>query len=73
LKQIDHKRNETKTFFPEIVMASTTEKNQELLDQDFYETSTDVKVVSSFDDMGLKEDLVRGIYAYSYRSSKFRF
>lgn len=30
-----------------------------------FETSADVKVVSTFDSMGLKEDLVRGIYAYS--------
>ena len=30
-----------------------------------FETSEGVKVVNSFDDMGLKEDLVRGIYAYS--------
>ena len=31
-----------------------------------FETSTDVKVVASFDKMGLKEDLLRGIYAYGY-------
>ncbi len=30
-----------------------------------FETSTEVKVIQSFDDMGLKEDLIRGIYAYS--------
>lgn len=29
-----------------------------------FETSEDVKVVSSFDQMGLKETLLRGIYAY---------
>ena len=40
---------------------------QQLLgDQDSYETSAGVKVVSSFDDMGLKEELVRGIYAYNF-------
>lgn len=33
-----------------------------------FETSEGVKVVNSFDDMGLKEDLVRGIYAYSKRN-----
>ena len=32
--------------------------------QDF-ETSGDVKVISTFDDLSLKEDLLRGIYAYS--------
>ncbi|TPX65627.1 hypothetical protein CcCBS67573_g08072 [Chytriomyces confervae] len=31
-----------------------------------FETSTSVKVVSTFDQMGLKEDLLRGIYAYSW-------
>ncbi|KAI9209556.1 DEAD box ATP-dependent RNA helicase [Polychytrium aggregatum] len=31
-----------------------------------FETSGDVKVVSSFDQMGLKEDLLRGIYAYNF-------
>ena len=30
-----------------------------------FETSGGVKVVTSFDQMGLKEDLLRGIYAYS--------
>nr|KAJ3422293.1 Eukaryotic initiation factor 4A-III [Polyrhizophydium stewartii] len=31
-----------------------------------FETSEDVKVVTSFDQMGLKEDLLRGIYAYNF-------
>lgn len=31
-----------------------------------FETSKDVKVVNSFDKMGLKEDLLRGIYAYGF-------
>lgn len=39
-----------------------TKQDAELL----FETSSDVKVISSFDDMGLKEDLVRGIYAYNF-------
>ena len=30
-----------------------------------FESSESVKVVSTFDDLGLKEDLLRGIYAYS--------
>ena len=30
-----------------------------------FETSGDVKVITTFDQMGLKEDLLRGIYAYS--------
>ena len=29
-----------------------------------YETSNDVKVVTTFDSMGLKEDLLRGVYSY---------
>ncbi|ORY00927.1 ATP-dependent RNA helicase FAL1 [Basidiobolus meristosporus CBS 931.73] len=31
-----------------------------------FETSEDVKVVSTFDQLGLKEDLLRGIYAYNF-------
>ncbi|KAJ3394349.1 RNA helicase [Chytriomyces hyalinus] len=31
-----------------------------------FETSTSVKMVSTFDQMGLKEDLLRGIYAYNF-------
>ncbi|KAJ3017979.1 UNVERIFIED_CONTAM: RNA helicase [Siphonaria sp. JEL0065] len=31
-----------------------------------FETSANVKVVSSFDQMGLKEDLLRGVYAYNF-------
>ena len=31
-----------------------------------FETSNEVKVINSFDDMGLKEDLVRGVYAYNF-------
>lgn len=34
-------------------------------DKIVFETSEDVKIVSTFDDMNLKEDLMRGIYAYS--------
>ena len=29
-----------------------------------FETSDNVEVLKSFDSMGLKEDLIRGIYAY---------
>ncbi|KAJ1939645.1 RNA helicase, partial [Linderina macrospora] len=31
-----------------------------------FETSKGIKVVATFDDMGLKEDLLRGIYAYNF-------
>lgn len=30
-----------------------------------FDTSESVKVYDTFDEMGLKEDLLRGIYAYS--------
>lgn len=30
-----------------------------------FETSEEVKVAPTFDSMGLKEDLLRGVYAYS--------
>lgn len=29
-----------------------------------FETSEDVEVISTFDTMGLREELLRGIYAY---------
>ncbi|KAJ1657527.1 RNA helicase [Dispira simplex] len=31
-----------------------------------FETSDDVKIVSKFDQMGLKEDLLRGVFAYNF-------
>ena len=36
-----------------------------LLQKLIFESSEAVSVVSTFDDLGLKEDLLRGIYAYS--------
>jgi ATP-dependent RNA helicase len=33
-----------------------------------FDTSEEVKVVPTFDTMGLKEDLLRGIYAFSKSS-----
>jgi ATP-dependent RNA helicase len=48
-------------FFRTMSGKFDTEQDSEMV----FETSTDVKVVSSFDQMGLKDDLVRGIYAYS--------
>lgn len=33
-----------------------------------FESSEAVSVISTFDDLGLKEDLLRGIYAYSATS-----
>ena len=34
-----------------------------------FESSNEIRIVSSFDQMGLKEDLLRGIYAYSKSKS----
>ena len=31
-----------------------------------FETSREVQVVTSFNDMGLKEELLRGIYSYDF-------
>ena len=33
-----------------------------------FETSSDVKIVKSFNDMGLREDLLKGIYQYGAES-----
>lgn len=38
-----------------------------------FETSEDVEVISTFDQMGLREDLIRGIYGYGENSSSFFF
>jgi ATP-dependent RNA helicase len=35
-------------------------------DKELFETSKDVLIIPSFDKMGLKEDLLRGIYAYGF-------
>jgi hypothetical protein len=38
-----------------------------------FESSEAVSVISTFDDLGLKEDLLRGIYAYSAYSVPLSF
>jgi len=50
-------------------MAATTSRRVVETDLDDlanveFETSENVEVVKSFDSMGLKEDLIRGIFAY---------
>jgi ATP-dependent RNA helicase len=35
-------------------------------DNEGFETSEDVQVVESFDELGLKEDLLRGVYSYGF-------
>jgi hypothetical protein len=54
------RRNETQSGF-----------DHEADGQMVFETSDSVKVVNSFDALGLKEDLLRGIYAYSKAYSWF--
>jgi translation initiation factor 4A len=46
-------------------MSSENEANAAASESDLVETNWD-EVVSSFDDMDLKEDLLRGIYAYGF-------
>ena len=48
-------------------------KSQQLthktIDEGFiFETSEEVKIIDSFDKMGLKEELLRGIYGYGFES-----
>ena len=52
-------------------MASTSTTRRRVVEADGddlanveFETSDNVEILKSFDSMGLKEDLVRGIYAY---------
>lgn len=43
------------------------EKNDQIDDEKLvFETSAEVQVASTFDAMGLKEDLLRGVYAYGF-------
>ncbi|CAO3568772.1 unnamed protein product [Mortierella alpina] len=44
-------------------MAGINRKDDEKL---IFETSEDVKVVPTFDSLGLKDDLLRGVYAYNF-------
>ena len=43
-------------------------RNRRVIPEDLsnveFETSEDVEVIPTFDSMGLREDLLRGIYAY---------
>lgn len=45
-----------------------SKKERRVVEEDLanveFETSEDVEVVPTFDSMGLREDLLRGIYAY---------
>jgi len=43
------------------------EKGQKLFDDNYiFETTEEITVFPSFDDMGLREDLLKGIYAYGF-------
>ena len=48
-------------------------KRRQVIEEDLanveFETSEDVDVVPTFDSMGLREDLLRGIYAYGKRKN----
>lgn len=50
-------------------MASSSQHNakEEDLSNVEFETSEEVEVISTFDQMNLREDLLRGIYAYGER------
>jgi ATP-dependent RNA helicase len=50
-------------------MSGDTKKEEKVKKKggdDVHEASKDLKAVKSFDEMGLKEDLLRGIYAYGF-------
>jgi len=46
--------------------AKTSRKVDDDLANVEFETSEDVEVIPTFDSMGLREDLLRGIYAYGF-------
>ena len=56
-------------------IVTSDEKRGLMLDDDDlanveFETSEDVDVIPTFDNMGLREDLLRGIYAYGMSELK---
>ncbi len=43
------------------------EKSQKLFDDQYiFETTEEIEVYQGFDDMGIREDLLKGIYAYGF-------
>ena len=48
--------------------SAANQKARQVVEEDLanveFETSEDVEVIPTFDSMGLREDLLRGIYAY---------
>ena len=59
---VDPKRN------TQNMAAAANQKARQVVEEDLanveFETSEDVEVIPTFDSMGLREDLLRGIYAY---------
>ena len=53
--------------------AAANQKARQVVEEDLanveFETSEDVEVIPTFDSMGLREDLLRGIYAYGMLTS----
>ena len=51
-----------------MAVAAANQKARQVVEEDLanveFETSEDVEVIPTFDSMGLREDLLRGIYAY---------
>lgn len=45
-------------------MAASSKSKEEDLSNVEFETSEEVEVIATFDQMNLREDLLRGIYAY---------
>ena len=57
----------TAFYFLEIKMSSRARKTiDDELQKVEFETSEEVDVVPTFDSMGIREDLLRGIYAYGF-------
>ena len=57
--------------------AAANQKARQVVEEDLanveFETSEDVEVIPTFDSMNLREDLLRGIYAYGKVSMCFGF
>ena len=54
----------TRIIIIQHIMASTSRTRDEDLSHVEFETSEEVEVIPTFDKMNLREELLRGIYAY---------
>ena len=61
-------QKDTRRLLQNMAAAAANQKARQVVEEDLanveFETSEDVEVIPTFDSMNLREDLLRGIYAY---------